>query len=353
MTKPYSEQEGVRLAAVTPACETDACVHTLGDVVRTLIQGRRFVIVTHVDPDGDGIGSMLALGEVLKEAGKEAVLLTSEPVGLPYRLLQGADGIVQHFQGEKAFDAALVLDCGDLSRLDGLRGPIERIRPLVNIDHHETNDRFGDLNLVDGRSSSTGELVYKVIHEAGFPMSQASAENLFVAIMTDTGSFAYNNTTGAALAIAAKLVDQGVKPWEISRRISHGYPASRLRLLEMALGTLEYHHDGELALMTVTTEMFVATGSDRMDCERFVEYPRHVKGVEIAALVRQTDRNDFRASLRSNRRVNVARLAGCFGGGGHPMAAGFESKGPLASVKAKLITEAARALDHELDHEHI
>ncbi len=102
--------------------------------------------------------------------------------------------------------------------------PFEQIRPLVNIDHHGTNDYFGDLNLVDGRSSSTGELVFKVIREAGFFMSQASAENLFVAIMTDTGSFRYNNTTGAALAIAAKLVDQGVKPWEISKRMSRRIP---------------------------------------------------------------------------------------------------------------------------------
>jgi phosphoesterase RecJ-like protein len=347
LTKPYFEQEEVRLAAVSPACERDASVPDLGVVARTLIRGRRFVIVTHMDPDGDGIGSMLALGEVLKGAGKEAVLLTTEPVGLPYSLLNGAERIVQHLQTEPPFDAALVLDCGELARLDGLRGSVRHIRPLINIDHHETNDRFGDFNLVDGRSSSTGELVYKLIREAGFSISRAAAENLFVAIMTDTGSFTYNNTTGAALAIAAQLVDQGVNPWEISKRISHGYPASRLRLLEMALGTLEYHHDGELALMTITTEMFVETGSDRTDCERFVEYPRHVKGVEIAALVRQTDHNDYRASLRSNRWVNVARLAGRFGGGGHLMAAGFESKGPLEAVKAKLITEAARALDHE------
>jgi phosphoesterase RecJ-like protein len=347
LTKPNFEQEDLRLAAASPACEKDACVSDLGGVARALIQGGRFVIVTHMDPDGDGIGSMLALGEVLKSAGKEAVLLTTEPIGLPYSLFHGAERIVQYLQPGSPFDAALVLDCGELSRLDGLRGSIRHIRPLINIDHHATNDRFGDLNLVDAESSSTGELVYKVIRKAGFSISGAAAENLFVAIMTDTGSFTYDNTTGAALAIAAQLVDQGVSPWSISNRIFHGYPASRLRLLEMALGTLEYHHGGELALMTITSEMFATTGADRTDCERFVEYPRHVKGVEIAALLRQTDHNDYRASLRSNRRVNVARLAGRFGGGGHFMAAGFESKGPLETVKAKLITEAACALNHE------
>jgi phosphoesterase RecJ-like protein len=347
LTKPYFEQEDDRLAVVSPARENDAEVPALGGVALTLIQGRRFVIVTHMDPDGDGIGSMLALGEVLKDAGKEAVLLTTEPVGLPYRLLHGAGRIVQHLQTELPFDAALVLDCGELSRLGGLKGSVRRIRPLINIDHHETNDRFGDLNLVDGRSSSTGELVYKVVREAGFSISQAAAENLFVAIMTDTGSFTYDNTTGAALAIAARLVDHGVKPWEISKKISHGYPASRLKLLEMTLGTLEYHHNGELALMTITSEMFAETGSDRTDCERFVDYPRHVKGVEIAALVRQTGHNEYRASLRSNRWVNVARVAGRFGGGGHAMAAGFEYEGPLDAVKMKLITEAALALNHD------
>jgi phosphoesterase RecJ-like protein len=347
LTEPYFEQQDVRRAAVSPVCEQDACVPAFDRVARTLIQGRRFVIVTHMDPDGDGIGSMLALGDVLKGAGKEAVLLTTKPVGLPYRLLHGAERIVQHLQTDASFDAAVVLDCGELSRLNGLSGFVRRIRPVINIDHHETNDCFGDLNLVDGRSSSTGELVYKVICETGLSISQAAAENLFVAIMTDTGSFTYDNTTGAALAIAAQLVDRGVNPWEISKKISHGYSAFRLRLLEMALGTLEYHHGGKLALMTITTEMFEKTGSDRTDCERFVEYPRHVKGVEIAALVRQTDQNHYRVSLRSNRWVNVARLAGLFGGGGHPMAAGFESRGPLEAVKAKLITEAASALNHE------
>jgi phosphoesterase RecJ-like protein len=347
LTESYSEQGAGSLASASPARERGAGVPDLGVVARTLVQGRRFVIVTHMDPDGDGIGSMLALGEVLTRAGKEAVLLTTEPVGLPYTLLQGAEGIVQRFQAEPPFDAALVLDCGELSRLDGLREPVGRIRPLINIDHHETNDRFGDLNLVDGGSSSTGELVYKVICEAGFPISLTAAENLFVALTTDTGSFTYNNTTGTALTIAGRLVDQGVRPWEISKRISHGYPASRLKLLEMALGTMEYHHNGELALMTITAEMFAETGSDRTDCERFVEYPRHVKGVEIAALVRQTGHNEYRASLRSNRRVNVARVAGRFGGGGHAMAAGFESEGPLEAVRAKLITEAGRALNHD------
>jgi phosphoesterase RecJ-like protein len=347
LTEPNFEQQNVRLATVSRASEKDACVPAFDRVARTLIQGRRFVIVTHLDPDGDGIGSMLALGEVLKGAGKEAVLLTTEPVGFPYRLLHGAERIVQHLQTGPSFDAAVVLDCGELSRLNGLSSFVRRIRPVINIDHHETNDCFGDLNLVDGRSSSTGELVYKVIRETGFSMSQTAAENLFVAIMTDTGSFTYNNTTGAALAIASQLVHQGVNPWEMAKKISYGYGASRLKLLEMALGTLEFHHDGKLALMTITAGMFDATGADRMDCERFVEYPRHVKGVEIAAIVRQTDQNHYRVSLRSNCWVNVAQLAGLFGGGGHHMAAGFESDGPLEAVKAKLITEAASVLNHE------
>ncbi len=314
-------------------------------IVEILRKGKNFLLTTHKDPDGDGIGSMLALGSVLRNAGKKVVLVTNEPVPSPFDELQGADMISENFNDADGFDGVIILDCAEKSRLGGLLKRLEPLRPWINIDHHETNDLFGDLNLIDGHSSSTGELVYGIIKECGYPITYDVAENLFAAIQTDTGSFKYDNTTSSAFRAAAELVDKGASPWEISKKLVDSHDLSRLKLLEMALGTIEIHHGGKIALMVLSKEMFDRAGADRMDSERFVDYARFIRGVEIAALIRQTGHNEYKFSLRSNNYVNVAQLAGSFGGGGHAKAAGFDCKGNIDRLKRTFIDEAIRFLD--------
>jgi phosphoesterase RecJ-like protein len=318
---------------------------SLTKITVALRNGRSFLLATHKDPDVDGIGSMLALGKALMEAGKHVVLLTGAPVPTPYLGLNGADRVVQSVDSKTVFDAVVVLDCSDLERLGEVRNYFESCNGLINIDHHETNSFFGDLNLVDIHSSSTGELVFQVIKQGGFSLGHAIAENIFAAIQTDTGSFRYENTTPACLKIAAEMIEHGAKPWELSRRVTGGYGVSRLRLLEMALGTLEFHHEGKIGMMTLFLETFGKAGADVADSERFVDYPRFVSGVELAVLIRQTGENDFKFSLRSNSLVNVARLAARFGGGGHARAAGLECHGPLSVLKANFLKEAVWFLD--------
>jgi phosphoesterase RecJ-like protein len=317
----------------------------LNKIAALLKDGKRFLLATHKDPDGDGLGSMLALGQALLNAHKEVVFVTEAPVPPPFDLLQGAENIVQEFEPSKRFDGVLVLDCGDKERLGGLQRLIEERRPLINIDHHETNDFFGDLNLVETKVSSTAEMVLALIRSAGLPMSHAVAENLFVAIQTDTGSFRYENTTSKCLRIAAEMLDFGVKPWEVSRRVMDSYSVSRLTLLRMALGAMEFHHHGKIGVMTISSELFEKSNARQEDSEKFVDYPRYVNGVEIAVLIRQTGVDEYKFSLRSNNHANVARLALKFGGGGHARAAGFEAHGSIGDLKTHFLEEAARLLD--------
>jgi phosphoesterase RecJ-like protein len=318
---------------------------SLGKISAVLSEGKRFLLMTHKDPDGDGIGSMLALGKSLSDAGKEVSILAQNPIPPPLNLLKGADKIVNILDVDGDFDAAVALDCAERSRLGELENHLENYRLVINIDHHETNEPFGDLNLIEPESSSTGELVFRLLEYAGLPIGADVAGNIFAAIQTDTGSFRYSNTTAEALRIAAALMELGANPWEISKQIMDTYSLPRLKLLEMALSTIEFHHDESIGIMVLSEEMFEKAGAQQSDSERFVDYPRFVSGVELGVLIRETGENECKFSLRSNTSLDVARLASRFGGGGHVRAAGFRFQGPLKDVKNDFLKEAGRALN--------
>ena len=321
------------------------CEKTLTKIAEILRKGQAFILTTHKDPDGDGIGSMLALGESLKRSGKLVNVVLEEPVPPPFDLLAGAHEISERIKTDVTCSGVILLDCADEKRLGIMAKNLSNMRPWINIDHHETNVGFGDINLVEPKSSSTGELVYRVIKEAGLPINLSVAENLFAAIQTDTGSFRYDNTTSASMRIAAEMIDLGVDPWKVTQRVMDGHDLSRLRLLRFALGTVELHHGGRIATIVLTKEMFDQARANKLDSERFVDFVRFIRGVEIAALIRQTGDKAFKFSLRSNNRVNVARLALKFGGGGHERAAGFDCEGNLDELKESFVREAGRLLN--------
>jgi phosphoesterase RecJ-like protein len=318
---------------------------SLAEVAALLAQGRRFLLITHKEPDGDALGSLLALGHSLRAAGKDVVLFTEEPVFPPFHLLRGARRIVHRLPGNMEFDAFVALDCAQQERLGGPGDVVGKCRALVNIDHHETNGLFGDYHYVDPGCSSTGELVYRVIRAAGLPVGRDVAENVFAAMQTDTGSFRYENTSPSCLRIAADLLDLGVSPWKVTRKILEGYGARRLELLRLCLGTLEFHARGRIGMMMLFSSMLRKTGARRTDSERFVDFPRAVKGVRIAVLIREMEEGAWKFSLRANDETNVARLAVRFHGGGHARAAGFEAQGRLPALRDRFLEEAERLLD--------
>ncbi len=314
-------------------------------VVRLLKDGKRFLLLTHKEPDGDAIGSVLALSKALEDAGKQCTVVSEEAPPAPYDALPGAERITQSLDGVGPFDAAIVLDCADQRRLGWVGNRVSSIRPWVNIDHHETNTLFGDLNLVRAQASSTAELVYGLIRKGAFPLGLETAENIFAAIQADTGSFRYENTTPRAFRIAAEMVELGVNPWEVNLKVMDVYDVPRLRLLSKTLDTLELHLGGRLAMMTLPARLLQELGAVREDSERFVDFARFVRGVEVAAFVREIGDGEYKFSLRSNNCVNVADVARRFGGGGHARAAGFECKGPLEQLKKNFVDEVSRFLN--------
>ena len=323
----------------------------LKGVAGVLKEGNRFLMMTHEDPDADGLGSMLALSKSLRDLRKEVVVLIPKAPNPPLSLLKGAEKMLTpsdtgwDLESKKDFDAVLALDCAERKRL----GSCGNLWPdgglTVNIDHHETNTFFGRYNLVDTNSSSTGELIYRLIASGGFPLDHEVAENLFAAIQSDTGSFRFTNTTSSTMRISADLMDYGVNPWGIYQRIMNGYGPVRLKLLARALDGVEFHHRGEIGVMVLTREMLEESGAASSDSEGFVDYPRYVHGVELAVMIREKDANTYKFSMRSNEWVNVAELASRFGGGGHARAAGFTRNGSLAALKKDFLVEASRLLN--------
>jgi phosphoesterase RecJ-like protein len=312
-------------------------LNTIADILKN---GERFLLASHKDPDGDAIGSILAFGETLELSGKEVVLFNEGPIPDSLTSLKGIEKIVDSFNPKSRFDAFFVLDCGNLERIGRGSLQLSNIKPLINIDHHKNNSQFGDLNLVDVNRSSVGEIICQLIKLADLPMNLDIAENIFVAIQTDTGSFRYDNTTREAFTLAGEMLGWGVNPWKLSRKVMDGYSLKKLRLLESTLKTIELHHEGKVGLITITKQMLLEAKADNSDSERFVEYPRFISGVEIGVLIREIEEDCYKFSLRSNDWVNVADLASSFGGGGHPRAAAFIREGSLEFVKQEFLNKA-------------
>jgi phosphoesterase RecJ-like protein len=316
----------------------------LDEITDVFKKGKRFFVASHVDPDGDALGSLLALGEMLMISGKEVALYNEGPIPESLSSLPGVEKIVRRCNLDSDFDAFVILDCGNIERVGEIHVPLSGLTPLINIDHHENNSRFGDVNLVDADSSSAGEIIYRLMKAAGFPINASVAENIFVAIQTDTGSFRYDNTTTEAFATAGELLQWGVNPWKTARKVMDGSTLDKLRLLVSTLETIELYYGGKVGLVTITKRMLPETDAGLLDSERFVDYPRGIFGVEIAVLIREIKEGFYRLSLRSNDWANVAELASRLGGGGHPRAAAYTRAGNLGSVKQEFLNEARRIL---------
>jgi phosphoesterase RecJ-like protein len=305
------------------------------------------VVAAHMGPDGDAIGSSLALARVLREQGKKAYTYNRD--GAPYNLefLSGSEGIITEPRKlPESIDLFVVLDCSALHRVDS-RLPAfntEKTKMLC-IDHHQTleNTPF-DVMVHDTEASSVGEMIYRLILAMGARLTQPVAECLFVAVHTDTGSFRYSNSTPAALAIAGELVRAKSDVWYLCSEVYENYPVGRIRLLNLVLGTLQLSSCGRFAFIHVTQEMFQRTNTGPQMLDGFINYARGISGVEVAAQLRQVGAKAFRVSLRSRGRVNVASLAEAFDGGGHHHAAGCGMNGSEDQVIKQLTQEFSNRL---------
>ncbi len=305
-------------------------------IVETLGSTSHVVLATHVRPDGDALGSLLGLADILRHSGKEVLCYLEESVPELYAFLPGKDLIETDFEQVLSFARSngddimgVCLDCGDLQRL-GKNGPaLVKISPFAVIDHHQNNGGFGDMAWVESYRSSTGEMIYDLARELGVALSREAAECLYTAIVTDTGSFQYDCTSAHTFAVAGKLVGCGVQPAQIAQNIYDQASFGRIQLLQKVLATLETFCDSQVAVIRVSQAMLQETGTTLDDCEGFINHPRSVTGVKVAVFLKETcvDDKQISVSLRAKGACDVARVAACFHGGGHRNAAGFRMTG--------------------------
>lgn len=310
-------------------------------VIEEIKRLNKFLVVSHVSPEGDAVGSLLGLALALRSLGKDVTAYLEDPVPELFRFLPGADTVVHSLDGHGPFDATFAVDCGQRERLG--KGFVDLKGPgiVINIDHHATNDSFGDLNVIVPEASAAGELVYDLCVEAAIPITREIAVNLYVAIHTDTGSFRYSSSTPESFAKAGELVRAGADPWDISVRVYENHPAKKFKLLGLVLSTLDVIEvDGTgstVATVSVSLDMFRDTGSEKDLADGFVNYARAVEGVEVGILFREAAPLKYKVSLRSKGRIDVAVVAEAFGGGGHRNAAGFMASGTIEDVKARVV----------------
>jgi bifunctional oligoribonuclease and PAP phosphatase NrnA len=304
----------------------------LDAVLNVIRRGRRFAICSHARPDGDAVGAVLACGMMLTQLGRQADMVSADPVPHIYRGLPCA-GSIRHVQSiEGDYDAVLLLECDGIqrSRLSGLEG-----RFLVNIDHHATGRAFADVNWIDTQACAVAEMVYRLAIAAGAEVTPQIAACLYAGVLTDTGSFCYEGTDAHAFELARELVGRGADPAGIAREVYFSNPLSKMLLLGAALSNLR--REGRLAWLWVTNDDMQRTGAAEEDCEGIVNYAIGIAGVEGAVLLRELPDRRVRLSLRSKGQLNVARIASSLGGGGHLHAGGCTMQGPLREATAKIL----------------
>ncbi len=316
-------------------------------IVDHLQKARTVLLATHVFPDGDALGSQIALGNILRSLGKKVVLFGEEPVSHLYDFLPGSDRIDLTSPEPAQFDCAVALDCGDAERMGHDMERIRAIHPLIVIDHHKGNEGFGDLNWVDPARAATGEMVYDLAFALGAEISYETAYCLYAAIVTDTGSFKYSSTTAETFRVVRKLVEKGVKPAEVAGHLFDNFTVNRLRLMQEVLATLEIFMDGKIAVIHVSQEMYDRTGTTQTDTENFVNYPRSLIPVKVAVFIKANSKGGLSVSMRSKGSdCDVTRVAHRFGGGGHRNAAGcrFQDQS-IQQVRDLLVAELRPLLD--------
>jgi phosphoesterase RecJ-like protein len=297
-----------------------------------IAQNRTFLITTHENPDGDAVGSTLALASYLRGLGKEVTLYYRDALPDIYAFLPLADTVLNAIP-EGNYDICFVLDVGEFSRAGKELASFRGIGKFINIDHHLHCDHFGAINLIDSEACATGALVYRMIRAAGHEIDYAIALCIYTAVITDTGSFRYSNANPEAFTIAGEMVALGVNAWYVAEKLYECQPRQRLALLALVLATLEVSPRGDGASVTVTLDMYEKSGATPELTDGFVNYPRSIRGVEVAVFFREIEPGLFKVGFRSKGTVDVAALATAFAGGGHHNAAGCTITGTLDEVR--------------------
>lgn len=315
------------------------------EIINALNDNASFVISSHVQPDGDAIGSSLALALFLRQIGKTVCVRFPGgiPVPHPYEFLPGC-AMVTAQDMCPGHDVFVALECPTLERL-GDMAPLAASAPvLLNIDHHLDNDMFGTANLVERDASACASMLYKLFEMMCPRISPEIAENLYVAIVTDTGRFQYSSTDTETFDIARKLLELGVSPIHIFQQVYERQSVASLQLLGRVLSRLKYDEAGRVAYTWISQADFAAAHAAMDDSENFVNYLRSLETAEIAFILKENADGEIRGSMRSKGEIDVAKIAHVMGGGGHRNASGFSAHGDFEEIAAKVVAACRQAI---------
>ncbi|MCU0641595.1 MAG: bifunctional oligoribonuclease/PAP phosphatase NrnA [Candidatus Margulisbacteria bacterium] len=308
-----------------------------------LKSAKNAIVTAHVDPDGDAVGSMLAMGAVIEQFGLKVSYYCADLPPRIYRFLPGADKIRREVPAGTLFDLAIVLDSSDLSRIGEGIDLRQCARVIINLDHHPDNTQFGDINYVT-KASSVAEEVYDLAVYLGAKIDKRIADCLYAAIITDTGNFRYENTNVKTFLIAGELLKAGVNTHEISTRIYDNRSLAAVRICALAMTNMQITADHKAAWMVVTKAMMDQTGAKGEDMIGMVDHLRSIEGVEVAILFREEKDGTVKVNFRSKDRLNVSEIARRFGGGGHVKASGATLEGKTDEVVRRVVAEVEKYL---------
>lgn len=296
----------------------------------------KFLIASHVRPDGDAVGSELALYHLLRAMGKEVDIYSQDPIPRIYAFLPGSEAVAGRIKEPERYDAAFLLDCSEMDRIGDEADAIAGVPLLINIDHHVSNRAFCEPAWIDAKASSTGEMIFRLAEALGAEITPEVAVNLYTAIVTDTGSFRYTNTSAETLKIAAELVEKGADPHFVAENVYESTPIEKVRLLAKALATLEFEWQGRIGSILVSQDMFTQAGARPEHADSFADFVRGIAGVEVGVFYTEMPDGRYKVGFRSKGRVDVERIASRFGGGGHAAAAACRIDGDFAAIKREV-----------------
>lgn len=314
-------------------------------IVEAIHQHQTFCVVGHVRPDGDCIGSQLAVTLALRALGKKVACWNEDPVPTKLAFLD-AEKLVQKPKRGQSFDCVIATDCASFERLGVVGKDIEKRKFFINIDHHASNTRYADINWVSAKEASSGEIIYRLLKTANWPITPDIADCLFTAVSTDTGSFQFPNTRPSTYHVAGDLVKRGANLSKICHEVYQSYPLSRARLLQHVYNKFKLAHEDRTAYFWLKKEDFIRTGADTSDSEGLIDHIRAIEPVVIAIVFEEMAPDMTRISLRSkNPDLNVNEIAAEFGGGGHHAAAGARIQGNPATTQRRVLAAVKKALD--------
>ncbi len=311
----------------------------LTDIVKHLIKSDSIGVISHVVPDGDALGSSRALGLALEKMGKRVIIIKNDQTPQKYNFLPGVHLVVESDSAPFNADTLAVLDCGDIERLGSGILHFKKAGTVLNIDHHISNTMFGNLNIVDANAAATAEIIYQVIKLMGVTVDLDIATCLFTAIAADTGCFRYDSTTSVTHSIAGEMISIGVKSNSICNGIFNTRTYQQTKMLGKAIESIKLFHEGRTAVMSISKAVMHKAGCGQEDLEGIIEFARDIKGVEVAALIRETETGDIKVGLRSNEYVDTSAIAAFFSGGGHKKASGYTVNSSMEDAEFMLLEQ--------------